>query len=138
MLTVLMLLLLSRIVSSTCVDPTTLTAPSSPSAHQFDIGGADYSFNIDPWVQGAGCTFDENLTFLPVLGDKAWISYTSGRTITISTSDVSLHSTDVTFTVTSTINDSADTNDDGYTFQIILNNPCVTTSMTAPSSPSSY
>ena len=136
MLTVI-LLFLSHVVGSTCVDPTTLTAPTSPPAYQFDIGGADYGFTIDPWVQGAGCTFNENLTFSPILGNKAWITR-SGRTLTISTSDVSLHGTDVTFTVTSTINDSANTNDNGYTFQITLNNPCVTTSLTAPSSLSNY
>ena len=39
----------------------------------------------------------------------------------------------VTFTVTSTLNNSAGTNNNGYTFQITLNDPCP--SITAPSSP---
>ena len=89
MLTVL-ILVFSRIVSSTCVDPTTLTAPLSPAAYTYDIGDPDYVFNIPNWTQGAGCTFNENLSISPSLSSFDYISRMV-RTITVSTSHVNRH-----------------------------------------------
>ena len=132
-----LLSLLSGTANCVCIDPTTLTPPSSPSTYTFDIGGSDYSFTIDAWTQGVDCNFSETLTFSPDLSTLAWISELS-RTVTISTSDLSLHGTSTTFTVTSTVDDSNNTNNNGYTFEIVLNNPCILTALNPPSSPSLY
>lgn len=57
----------------------------------------------------------------------------SGRTVTIKTTDTSLHTTSaVTFTVTSTRDDTGNTNDNGYSFAIILNNPCKSATLLSP------
>ena len=94
---------------------TTLTAPTSPAPYTFDIGGTDYNWTIGTWTQEPGCSFTETLTFSPDLASYPWISV-STRTVTISTSDTSLHGISITFTVTSTLDDSDATNNNGYSF----------------------
>ena len=49
-----------------------------------------------------------------------------------------MHGQSYTFTVTSTLDDAAPTHNNGYTFTIILNNVCSTTTLTAPTAPSSH
>ena len=98
---------------------------------------AAYTFDIDPWTQ-APCTYTETLTFSPDLASISWISV-SGRTITVDPFYGShLHGTSETVTVTSTLDDSVSTSDSGYTFTVTLNNPCTSTNLSAPSSPSPY
>ena len=113
----LVLLLICRAANGACSDPTTLTAPASPSAYSFNIDASDYSWTIPAWTQGADCTFTETLTFSPALSGYNWISV-SGRVVTLTSGSIGIsdHGTQVTFTVTSTVNDSSNTNDNGYTF----------------------
>ena len=61
----------------------------------------------------------------------SWISIT-GRTIKVVTTDTSLHGTSTTFTVTTTLDDTAGTNDNSYTFTITLDNPCRTATLNSP------
>lgn len=50
----------------------------------------------------------------------------------IVTTDVSLHGTSTTITVTSTLDNTAVTNDNSYTFTIVLSDPCKTATLVAP------
>lgn len=60
-----------------------------------------------------------------------WISI-SGRTVKVVTTDTSLHGTSTTFTVTSTLDDTDGTNNNGYSFTITLSNPCRTATLESP------
>ena len=65
---------------------------------------------------------------------KEWINIDStARTIKILTTDTSLRGVSETFTVTSTLNNSAASSNSDYTFTVTLENPCF---LTAPPNPS--
>ena len=46
--------------------------------------------------------------------------------------DTSLHGTTQTFTVTTTINNASAQTDNGYTFEIVLSDPCRTATLNSP------
>ena len=110
-------------------------APTDPASYTYTLGASAYTWDIPAWTQGGSCSSTETLTFSPALSTLAWISV-SGRTVSISSSVASLHGTSTDFTVTSTLNDGLTTNDNGYTFTIVLDDPC--NSYVAPSDPASY
>lgn len=60
-----------------------------------------------------------------------WLSF-SERTVKIVETDVSLHGTSTTITVTSTLDNSAADSDNSYTFTIVLTNPCKTATLVTP------
>ena len=131
---VLTLLLLAQmtllqVANAACSDPTTLTAPSNPSAYTYIIGSGAYTWTVPAYTQGTDCTFTEILTMSP---SAAWISI-SGRVITVTSTDTALHNTSTSFTVTSTIDDTSSTNNNSYTFTITLSNPCKTATLNTPS-----
>ena len=114
----------------------TFTAPADKGTVTHKIGTSATTFTIPAWVQKDGsnnaCSYTETLTFSPALSGKNYISV-SGRVISISSSSSSDLNVSQLFTVTSTLNDNAATNDNGYTFTVAFSNPC--SSYTAPSSP---
>ena len=61
----------------------------------------------------------------------AWISI-SGRTVTVTTTDTSLHGTSTEFTVKTTLDDTAGTYENGYVFTIVLDNPCQSATLESP------
>ena len=90
----LILVFLCHSVNAVCSDPTTLSPPSSPTPYTYSIGASAYTFTIGAWTQGTDCTFTETLTFSPDLTTLSWVSFDSAtRTVTISSSDTSLHAT---------------------------------------------
>ena len=103
-------------LNNPCTD-TTLVAPSSPSAYTFNIDASDYTWTIPAWTQQDGCSHTETLTFSPALSGYNWISVSS-RTMTLTSGSIGIsdHGTSVTFTVTSTVDDSSGTSNNGYTF----------------------
>ena len=122
-------------VASACT-VSTFTAPSSQGTVTHKIGTSASTFTIPAWVQkdsgNVDCSYTETLTFSPALADHAYVSV-SGRVITIDSSSSSDLNTSQLFTVTSTLNDNAVSNDNGYTFTVAFSNPCA--SYTAPASP---
>lgn len=122
----------------TLTDPCPMTAPSNPADYTYSIGASAYTWTVAAYIpsSASGCTYTETLTLAKSNGDAApsWITISS-RTITVSTTDISLHGTSATFRVTSTLSNTAATTNTSYTFTITLNNPCV---MTAPSNPAAY
>ena len=115
-------------VRAVCSDPTSLTAPSAPSSYTYTIGSGPYSWTVGAWTQDTDCTYTETLTMSPT---ASWISI-SGRTIKVVTTDTSLHGTSTSFTVTTTLDDTDGTNDNSYTFTIVLSNPCRTATLESP------
>ena len=105
-----------------------MTAPSAPSSYTYTIGSGPYSWTVGAWTQDTDCTYTETLTMSPT---ASWISI-SGRTIKVVTTDTSLHGTSTTFTVTTTLDDTDGTNNNGYSFTITLSNPCRTATMESP------
>ena len=113
-----------------------MTAPSNPAAYTYSIDTAAYTWTVAAYIPSSGCSYTETLSLQKSDGSSVptWISISS-RTITVSTTTVSLSGTSETFRVTSTLNNAAGTTNTSYTFTITLNNPCV---LTAPSNPASY
>ena len=105
---------------------TSFTAPSSPSSYNYDMGSGPYSWTVGAWTQDNGCTYSETLALTLSNGNSAptWISLT-GRTVRINRAIVAGdHSTQYDFKITSTLDDGSSTNDDGYTFSIVMQDPC--------------
>ena len=123
-------------------NPCTLTAPSNPAAYTYSIDTPAYTWTVAAYYSNSNCIATETLTLqksdgaaTPSWGTApSWISVSS-RTITVYTTDTSLHGTSATLRVTSTLSNVAATSNTSYTFTITLNNPCV---LTAPSNPASY
>lgn len=62
---------------------------------------------------------------------QSWASLTT-RTVKIVSIDTSLHGTTQTFTVTTTLNNNSAQTDNGYTFEIVLSDPCRAATLNSP------
>ena len=62
---------------------------------------------------------------------QSWASLSS-RTVKIVSIDTSLHGTTQTFTVTTTLNNNSAQTDNGFTFEIVLSDPCRTATLNSP------
>ena len=93
------------------------------------------TWTIAAWTQATDCTYTETLSMTPT---AAWITLdAAARTVTISTTDKSLHTTTaVTFTVVTTLDDAAgptaSDSTNSYVFSVVLTDECKTATLTAP------
>jgi hypothetical protein len=88
------------VFSITLNNPCLMTAPSSPALYTYKIDTAAYSWTVPVFNSNVLCTATTTLSVSPT---RTWLTInSSARTLTVSTTDLSLAGTSVAFTLTAT------------------------------------